>query len=505
MRKIVICILIIITFCDTMALNYAKSVDDVLKKSGQNRIELEKFLKYAAASNDSLKWKAACFLVENMDIHFSDTFFWADSLNQKVTYNDQDYSNYSEAKMQFEKINRIQKLHPVIIRLYDIHQIKADLLIANLERAFLDWRRPASLHLRFDDFCDYLLPYRSLSENLENWYPLYKDSFSLNNKINQYIPISYITKQLAKKIEGRFVNSYAFEAKNNPVDFQSPSQLLFRGRGHCEDMVNLTVLAFRSQGLACRVDMVPYHGTSTGRHYWNVTIGENQQTIPFEGYNPSEEFLIHREPSKVITYSYRKQVAVPGSFVPESEIPANFLRCRNIVDVTSDYWRTKDISCTLFNCMNKSLAYVAVFNGLQWCAAYWGKIETDNKVTFPKMGCGVAYLPMLFDKGKLTPAAYPILLYSNKEEKELKPDIINCSTILLGEQEKYLKYRVGKRYSLYYWDKNWVLIAEKIAGDKPELSFDGVPHNALLLLLPEYSKGKERPFTISEQGERIWW
>lgn len=37
------------------------------------------------------------------------------------------------------------------------------------------------------------------------------------------------------------------------------------------------------------------------------------------------------------------------------------------------------------------------------------------------------------------------------------------------------------------------------------LLFSKVPQNALMLLIPEYSEGKERPFIIMNDGTRHWW
>lgn len=37
-----------------------------------------------------------------------------------------------------------------------------------------------------------------------------------------------------------------------------------------------------------------------------------------------------------------------------------------------------------------------------------------------------------------------------------------------------------------------------------ELVFENIPSDALLLLLPEYTQGKERPFIFTETGERQW-
>jgi hypothetical protein len=36
------------------------------------------------------------------------------------------------------------------------------------------------------------------------------------------------------------------------------------------------------------------------------------------------------------------------------------------------------------------------------------------------------------------------------------------------------------------------------------MTFVNVPDNALLLLVPQYSKRKERPFIITENGSRNW-
>ena len=57
-----------------------------------------------------------------------------------------------------------------------------------------------------------------------------------------------------------------------------------------------------------------------------------------------------------------------------------------------------------------------------------------------------------------------------------------------------------------YWDNTWKLLEVRTTGfGTHALTFNNVPRNALFLLIPEYSQGKERPFTINENGEREWW
>ena len=344
-----------------------------------------------------------------------------------------------------------------------------------------------------------------MTEKLEDWHTLFADTLKLSNNEIYGAGIKTRTNLLNNKLGGYFVSSFTYEEKNNPVSYLSPSQILFRKRGHCEDMVNFTNLAFRSQGLPCRIEMVTHHGTSTGRHFWNATIDENQQIVPFEESKTIDEFIIHREPAKIISFTYSKQPEALASLIPQQEIPFNFLQWKNYKDVTQRYWRTQDINCDLFKNYSKQVAYIAVLNGLNWSPTWWGKISNENKVVFPKMGCGIVYLPMIYTNGKLIPASYPVALYDTKEQKTLIPDQQKTRTIVMKEQDKYLKYRAGKIYRLYFWDNKWVLIKQKMASNDNQLSFENVPENALLLMVPEYTQHKERPFIITSDGERIWW
>jgi hypothetical protein len=77
--------------------------------------------------------------------------------------------------------------------------------------------------------------------------------------------------------------------------------------------------------------------------------------------------------------------------------------------------------------------------------------------------------------------------------------------VTIPEKEKYLVYLPDKRYTLYYFDRGWVKHGEQTSGQERELTFTGVPRGALLMLRPEYSQGKERPFTVGSKGEIHYW
>jgi hypothetical protein len=488
------------------AQSYPPDVEAVLKKAGKNRAELEKSIAYFQKTGDSLKIKAIYFLTANMDIHFSINFYWADSLNQPVPFNELAYPNLSASLKAFDELKaKYKKLHPVKLVYYDIDSIKADFLIDNVERAFKVWQRPWAKHLSFADFCEFILPYRVDVEPLQNWHSVYEKKFgwvadSAGNN-NDFTALKLLNNDMKKW----FVDIYGIDAPRDPLPRLSPLQLLHRKQGVCEDMVGLGAYAMRSQGIPCATELIPYWATSSGTSFWNVTIDKNQKLWAFHATleNP-DSFKILREPAKVIRYTYARQPGTIAGTLPDNQIPEGYMRFENIIDVTPNYWPVKDINYKLFPPSTPQKAvYGCVMNYLDWRPAFWGRVNGDS-VVLKNMARGAVYLPMYYIDGKLVPAGYPVALGYN-HEKTLIPDKIFPHTITLREQDKYLIYRDGKRYSLFYWDNDWQKLAEKKADLTHILTFNNVPRNALLIMVPEYSEGKERPFMITDEGERIWW
>jgi len=122
-----------------LSCNKRNFLDKALDKAGDNRKELEKVLnRYNQTPKDSLKYKAAVFLIENMCHHS-----YKSSLNQ-----------FAEA---FDSIAN----HPY-------KSLSSEFIINNIELAFKAWYRiPKDKRASFDEFCNYILPYRSSDEPIE--------------------------------------------------------------------------------------------------------------------------------------------------------------------------------------------------------------------------------------------------------------------------------------------------------------------------------------------------
>jgi hypothetical protein len=519
-----LCLFVLLPGSLTAQTVYPASVSTVLQKAGANRKELDNTIRYFVKKGDSLQVKAAYFLIANMDIHYSYNYYWADGNGRRVVYNELDYPDFDSSLRAFEAIKKVTpKIHPVSYVYRDIDSIKSGFLIDNIESAFALWKQPRAKDLSFAEFCDYLLPYRVSIEPLENWRPCYqsflkslKDSLK-ESSINE--TINYWTKDCGHW----FTNTFAREERKEPLPRLSALQLLHRKKGPCEDFTDLGVFEARTLGIAATVAYIPAWATSSDAHFFDVAFAGGGKNIPFEQLSgePAEAFRLGREPGKVVRFTYSRQPGVIATLTAKENIPPNFLRTVNYQDVTSQYWETQDVAAPLFpsisgkqthgispvatrSSVSRSYVYACVFNTLDWKPIWWGSVS-NRTALFTNMSKGVVYLPTYYQKGKLLPAGYPVAV-GYHHILVLRPDTLHTHTIHLPEQSGYLQYRSGKKYQLYYWDNRWKVSGSQTAADNTtELVFTRVPQNALLLLVPEYTERKERPFMITNEGERVWW
>lgn len=484
---------------------YPNNIEEVLKQTKSNRSELEKAIAHFSKKEDSLKLKAVYFLIANMDIHYAEDYYWADSIGNRIAFNELDYPDFKSSVKAFDSLKKTtSRLRTRRVQVKDIDTIKAEFLIDNIDKAFALWHQPWASAISFNDFCEYLLPYRISIEPLQNWRNTYTDKFSFVDSLAK-ATFDTALSLLKNDINNWFTCTYNLEKRTDPLPRLGALQLLLRKKGACEDVADMAVFALRSQGIPASVDVVPFWATSTGGHTLNVVLAPNGKPMPYDILLLSDSLKnFIREPAKVLRITYSKQANTLPFFQTNEKIPYGFLRSKNYIDVTDQYWPVKDVTCKLFtDSILPPIAYAGVFNGLRWQPTWWGVVK-NSSVVFSNMCKGAVFLPMGYKNGKFKPIGYPVASGYN-HTVILKPEK-TTHTVHLEEQEHYLLYRPGKNYKLYYWEGEWILISGQKAGDNTtELIFDNVPKNALLLLIPEYSQGKERPFMITDDNKRVWW
>lgn len=480
-------------------------VEAALKKAENNRVELEKAIQYCNKTGDSLKTKAIYFLIANMDIHSSSDYYWEDAAGKKITYNELDYSNFEQAKNAFEAIkekNSGLKPKPIIYK--DIETITGNYLIENIEKAFEAWRSSAIKNISFADFCEYILPYRVSEEPIQNWRSAYAEKFKW---INEQIPskgFKSVLYYVKDDYSTWFTNTWG-EARKEPLPRLGGLQLLLRKEGPCPDIADLGVFIMRSQGIPAAINVIPFWATSTGGHFMNTFFDAQMQAYNCDYGSKDFEENLKREPAKVLRLTYSKQPETLAYFEDQNNIPKGILQQQNYIDVTKDYWETTDVKCPLYSTVNSNkIVYATTFNGLAWRPFWWAK-TANGQTVFTSICKKTVLIPQYYVDGKMVPAGAPVIV-SDKETKVLLPDLTQTKDVVIAEAEKYLRFKMGVTYKLFYWNDGWKLIdSREVNSPITSMLFSKVPKNALLLFLASDSKRLERPFIMDDNGERTWY
>jgi len=510
-------LLAILSLVCTKKSPYPTEVAEALDAAGDNRAELEKLLSHYFSGDDSLKLQAAYFLIANMEGHCYATYRLNDSTGKKVEFNATDYPDYDALKIAFDTL---ETRHGELDferdeKFYDIDKITADFLIRQIDYAFRAWReKPWAKSLSFDDFCEYVLPYRGSGEPLENWretfYEKYKDIEI--NMTDSSDPV-----EAAMIINDDIKSWFTFDPRYyyHPTD-QGLSEMLESGLGRCEDMTNVTIYAMRANGLAVTSDYTPHWANAGNNHAWNAIVTPNGRVIPFMGAerDPGKYHLANK-PAKAyrktfgkqkenLVFQERKQEKIPG-----------WLGGKNYIDVTADYINVHDVSIAFDKEIPDSvdIAYLCVFNSGEWKAIHWGKIENGSTI-FTDMGTNIAYLPALYINKEITPFGAAFILNDDGSIRKLQPDNEKTTSAkMLSTTRRKQKASTdgidkteltpGREYELFYWLNGWQSIDKSTAGDKP-LVFDEIPAGCLYWLVEEDSD-REKRIKKKKKTHQVWW
>ena len=490
------------------------SVGLALKKAGANRHELEKVLDHYRHDEDSLRLKAAWFLISNMDGRHSFKGELPDSYDslfrtahEKIRSGDT-YIHWDSLEKSILSGGPDQ-----IAPAPDLENIRSEYLISNIDKAFESWHKPMARHLTFGEFCEYLLPYRIADEPLEDWrkialdkYGKLIDSAQKNAGYNDGCDI--INTELMKHYQIGF---------GAPVHcpYTRPLQdLMLMQAGSCTDAAEMTTQIMRAGGVPVGIDFIPNWGNSDLGHSWNVFLSDHKD-LPFMGTesNPGLTKLgyfrkntIFRRLPKV----YRQTFAIQQDRVSflaanHNDVP-DFFQNVNMIDVTSQYTPVTAVHIQLNKITEEDRsAYLCVFDNKAWRPVGFTALQ-GNDAVFKDMGRGIVYLPMYYRHKTYTPAGDPFLLDQKGALSSFVADTSLKRTTTLSrkypEDESNL-VEPGDHYELFYWHNGWVSLGQQTAAEKT-LTYNNVPENALLLLR-DLTKGKQERIFTYKNNQQIWW
>ena len=408
------------------------TLEKALALAGDNRLELEKVLTHF--KDDSLKYKAACFLIGNMPGHcsYKDTLFvnsYYDAIDSiaalyygKVEYDSVFRSTVSEYAKPQETI-------------YDIEFISGDYLIANIDSAFSVWQNaPWAKHVDFDEFCEYILPYKiEDKQTLDDWRGYFSGKYeeSLDR-----LPYNDLFKNLAtpacQEIINRLRDSIRFGISHDAqtIPIRRMNTLAKIPYGPCDDYTALVTAVLRAKGMPVVMDYTPQWPFRSFRHAWNMLLINYGKNVGFNGVD-TDIRNYHREDhtmAKVFRKTYSGNKELMELLHTEKHVPETF-RNPFIKDVTSEYLKTVDVEIPVKDKAHKYV-YLAVFDNANWIPIHWAKTK-KGKAVFRDMGKNIAYLPVAYGSSGIIPLSNPFIVDPQGKTRHLDPDTTANNPLVL--------------------------------------------------------------------------
>lgn len=386
-------------------------LEKALSQAGNNREEIFQVIRHYQEGKDSLKLKAAFYLLSNMA---DKCYLSGKVVDEYYTFIDSIYQIRKEEYdipaiyEEFEKEAVYLQDKPTVNQ--DLQTLSADYLIENIEEAFAVWNRPWNKHLSFEEFCEYILPYRIGAEIPETWRSLYRERFE---RLLQSDTIQ-TAKEACTAINNELISLPIHIATTSilPIDLR-PTTLANLKFGLCGDYAHLAVYAMRALGIPVGVASVPHWGRGNNGHLFNI-VYENDGTLhDFSGaeQNPDEHLMrFKNEIPKVYQETFGKQKHSLAMLHGKEDIP-DFFKNPYLKDITADYpfIEAKNITLPLPATTNRKFAYLCVFDPRGWIPIAWGNIQED-KASFKAMGPNIVYHTALYKNGKLDLVGDPFLL-----------------------------------------------------------------------------------------------
>ncbi len=211
---------------------YSQKLNWALSQTKTNKQELLKAITYFNKKRDSIKIKSVIFLIENMPIHKSYNYYWADNNNSRIKFSELAFDSYSKVENALDSISKIHgNLHPVINIYRDIDSITSELLIENVENAVDTWRSGIHKNCSFENFCEYILPYRTSIEPLQNWRKLYRKKFEWVTDSLKTNSIEKVLELISNDLKRWVINTYDVSTRKEPLPRLGALQLLQRKKG----------------------------------------------------------------------------------------------------------------------------------------------------------------------------------------------------------------------------------------------------------------------------------
>ena len=438
------------------------SLDIALQSASENRKELEKILcHYRINMTDSLKYKAACFLIENMPFYF---YSDGEQLENYKSY--YVWLKPSKGKTSEQVADSVKKMFgamSVSKNKRDIMEIDSAYLCHNIDWAFKVWQeQPWGKNISFETFCEYLLPYRIGDEPLSYWRETYYekynsllDSLRMSDSLDIEDPVvaaNYLISKLPDK------SYYYTSVTPYPFGHIGPEYVQYLS-GTCREVTDFAVYLFRALGIPCAIDFVPVRSYINAGHFWLTTWnkdGEEYMTDFPQKLRPVRKNWWYRwdDSSKVYRYTFSVNRGLYEQMAKYGEEVYPFWRLPKFTDVTYGYGYNfkKELVIPLEKHYKTKrsgkIAYLCVSDRDRWTPVDWTTYDAGH-LAFQHVRNGSFMRVATYENGTLCFLTDPF--YVDKHSNEIcyypagkeKEDVVLYAKCDIGRENMFRDRMIG--------------------------------------------------------------
>lgn len=436
---------------------YPREISESLELAGKNRPELEKVLDhYSHDPADSIKYRAACFLVRNLRWHYGrqltlpdriwEQFELEDSLSKVKIANPKDSAVdlYLYHFKQDEKKKRLQEcLQEAVANdsiKTDLHTLTARFLINAIDAAFEVRNLPWNKHLTFGEFCEFILPYRFNNE------PVFDVRPNLQRHFCHLMSVDTIDGNPFKAASAlnRYILYFNWDWDDTSADLPDLGFYNIFWWNHskliCSHHVAFEGPMLRAVGIPVTEIFTPKWRINNLGHSWLGMLNNDKNFVPFSAIyqNPGTIREEHRleTASKFYMKTFAAQSQTPYYLANASEPIPEVFRTPCIKDVTGLLVKASDVRLKISETPeSRNLCYFCLFLYGEWHPVGWGVINrTDNTVDFKSIPDGLVGMPCFFGNNKMVPCGNLVQINSDGQYTTIAP---NTDKITLRLTRKY--------------------------------------------------------------------
>lgn len=391
--------------------------ESALVMAGENRSELEKVLNHYADNPERLQ--AAKWLISNMPFHHSKTGAELEKYRRYYEIAADQTLNPQTIKDSLDSIYGTPDLTKLKI-VYDIETLDSAYIVENIDAAFEARERwPWGKNVRWEDFLEFVLPYRLGDEPLTSWRrPIIEEYMDLIDSIAS-LPEAATPRIASDLLYKEWIWRKNFKWTSRLPDGPRIGPAIVEWKtGACREKADGMCYLLRAAGLPASLHIAPMRGDLNDTHSWGAVYdSDGSPWLPEEHTDSAYKSRVPA--AKVLSETFSINRDVPYGNLNASLANPSLIN-PFVRDETEWYLHPDKRECfkiplrQLDGIINGDTAYIALSSRMDWIPVGMGVAKNDS-LDFGYVGDRTVCVVGMMEDGKFTPKSFPFKTTKNTD------------------------------------------------------------------------------------------